>query len=83
MELTNRNFLQRYKQIKDYVEQWDADALVIHSVKSCRLFSAGQGDMREYFTKELECADSVDRIRSGRPAVFLRGPVAKPRGCVL
>jgi len=51
--LTNRNFIQRYKQIKDYVEQWNADALVIHSVKSCRLFSAGQGDMREYFTKEL------------------------------
>jgi benzoyl-CoA reductase subunit B len=51
--LTNRNFLQRYKQIRDYVEQWDADALVIHSVKSCRLFSAGQGDMREYFTKDL------------------------------
>src|ERR1019366_7260016 len=51
--LTNRNFLQRYQQIKDYVEQWDADALVIHSVKSCRLFSAGQGDMREYFAKEL------------------------------
>jgi benzoyl-CoA reductase subunit B len=51
--LTNRSFQQRYRQIKDYVEQWDADALVIHSVKSCRLFSAGQGDMREYFTKEL------------------------------
>ena len=52
--LSNRNFLQRYQQIKDYVEQWDADALVIHSVKSCRLFSAGQGDMREYFSKELD-----------------------------
>jgi len=51
--LTNRNFLHRYQQIKDYVEQWNADALVIHSVKSCRLFSAGQGDMREYFAKEL------------------------------
>jgi len=52
--LTNRNFLQRYQQIKDYVDGWGADALVIHSVKSCRLFSAGQGDMREYFTKELD-----------------------------
>ena len=49
--LTNRNFLQRYDQIAKYIEDWDADALVIHSVKSCRLFSAGQGDMREYFTK--------------------------------
>ena len=52
--LTNRNFLQRYQQIKEYVENWDADALVIHSVKSCRLFSAGQGDMREYFAKDLD-----------------------------
>jgi benzoyl-CoA reductase subunit B len=51
--LTNTNFLERYRQIKEYVKAWKADALVIHSVKSCRLFSAGQGDMREYFTKEL------------------------------
>jgi benzoyl-CoA reductase subunit B len=51
--VTNRNFLQRYAQIRRYIEEWKADALVIHSVKSCRLFSAGQGDMREYFTKEL------------------------------
>ncbi|MHB8461472.1 MAG: 2-hydroxyacyl-CoA dehydratase subunit D [Vulcanimicrobiaceae bacterium] len=49
--LTNRNFLQRYDQIERYIDEWDAHALVIHSVKSCRLFSAGQGDMREYFTK--------------------------------
>jgi benzoyl-CoA reductase subunit B len=49
--LTNRNFLQRYQQIERYLDEWHADALIIHSVKSCRLFSAGQGDMREYFTK--------------------------------
>lgn len=49
--LTNRNFLQRYEQIERYLNEWGASALVIHSVKSCRLFSAGQGDMREYFTK--------------------------------
>ncbi len=48
----NRNFIQRYDQIARYADEWDADALVIHSVKSCRLFSAGQGDMREYFTHE-------------------------------
>ncbi len=52
--LCNRSLLERYKQIRTYVEDWHADALVIHSIKSCRLFSAGQGDMREYFTKELE-----------------------------
>ncbi|MBI4317768.1 MAG: 2-hydroxyacyl-CoA dehydratase [Chloroflexi bacterium] len=51
---TNSNLLQRYDQIRRYVDEWSADALVIHSVKSCRLFSAGQGDMREYFVRELE-----------------------------
>jgi benzoyl-CoA reductase subunit B len=51
--VTNRNFLQRYDQLERYVKEWNADALVIHSVKSCRLFSAGQGDMREHFVKDL------------------------------
>ena len=66
--LTNRNFLQRYQQIKEYVETWDADALVIHSVKSCRLFSAGQGDMREYFTKDL-----------GIPTLLIESDLEDPR----
>lgn len=52
--LCNRTFLQRYDQMERYVNEWDADAVVIHSVKSCRLFSAGQGDMREYFVREKE-----------------------------
>jgi benzoyl-CoA reductase subunit B len=50
--LCNRNFLQRYDQINRYATEWEADGIVIHSVKSCRLFSAGQGDMREYFARE-------------------------------
>ena len=66
--LTNRNFLQRYDQIRRYVEDWGADALVIHSVKSCRLFSAGQGDMREYFTKEL-----------GVPTLLVESDLQDPR----
>jgi benzoyl-CoA reductase subunit B len=66
--LTNRNFLQRYDQIRRYVQEWSADALVIHSVKSCRLFSAGQGDMREYFTKEL-----------GVPTLLIESDIEDPR----
>ncbi|MBI3097263.1 MAG: 2-hydroxyacyl-CoA dehydratase [Planctomycetes bacterium] len=50
--LCNRSLLERYSQIRRYVEEWKADALVIHSIKSCRLFSAGQGDMRDYFVGE-------------------------------
>jgi benzoyl-CoA reductase subunit B len=66
--VTNRNFLQRYQQLKDYVDDWGADALVIHSVKSCRLFSAGQGDMREYFTKQL-----------GVPTLLIESDLEDPR----
>ncbi len=66
--VTNRNFLQRYEQIARYIKEWSADALVIHSVKSCRLFSAGQGDMREYFTKEL-----------GVPTLLIESDIEDPR----
>ena len=54
MEPDQPQLLATLQQIKDYVNEWNADAVIIHSVKSCRLFSAGQGDMREYFTKQLE-----------------------------
>ncbi|MBI2462390.1 MAG: 2-hydroxyacyl-CoA dehydratase [Candidatus Rokubacteria bacterium] len=66
--LTNRSLLDRYGQIRAYVEGWRADALVIHSIKSCRLFSAGQGDMREYFTKEL-----------GVPTLLVESDLEDPR----
>ena len=66
--LTNRSIVARYGQIKRYVEEWQADALVIHSIKSCRLFSAGQGDMRDYFTKEL-----------GVPTLLVESDLEDPR----
>lgn len=66
--LCNRSMLERYKQIKSYIDDYDADALVIHSIKSCRLFSAGQGDMREYFTKEL-----------GVPTLMVESDLEDPR----
>jgi benzoyl-CoA reductase subunit B len=66
--LTNRSIVARYDQIRRYVEEWEADALVIHSIKSCRLFSAGQGDMREYFTRAL-----------GVPTLLVESDLEDPR----
>ena len=66
--LTNRSIVARYAQIKRYVEEWEADALIIHSIKSCRLFSAGQGDMRDYFTREL-----------GVPTLMVESDLEDPR----
>ena len=65
---TNRNLFQRYAQIKHYIDEWSADALVIHSVKSCRLFSAGQGDMREYFVRD-----------EGVPTLLIESDIQDPR----
>jgi benzoyl-CoA reductase subunit B len=66
--VTNRNYLQRYEQIKRYVEEWGADGVIIHFVKSCRLFSAGQGDMRDYFTRVL-----------GIPTLYIESDLEDPR----
>ena len=66
--LTNRSIVARYAQIKRYVEEWGAEALVIHSIKSCRLFSAGQGDMRDYFAKTV-----------GVPTLMVESDLEDPR----
>jgi len=66
--LTNRNYLQRYDQIRRYVREWNADGVIIHFVKSCRLFSAGQGDMRDYLTKVL-----------GVPTLYIESDLEDPR----
>jgi benzoyl-CoA reductase subunit B len=66
--VTNRNYLQRYEQIRRYLEEWNADGLIIHFVKSCRLFSAGQGDMRDYVTKTL-----------GVPTLYIESDLEDPR----
>jgi len=66
--LTNRNYLQRYDQIRRYVDEWEADGIVIHFVKSCRLFSAGQGDMRDYFARQF-----------GVPTLYIESDLEDPR----
>ncbi len=66
--VTNRNYLQRYEQIHRYVQEWNADGVIIHFVKSCRLFSAGQGDMRDYFTRQL-----------GIPTLYIESDLEDPR----
>ena len=66
--VSNRNYLQRYEQIRRYIEEWNADGLIIHFVKSCRLFSAGQGDMRDYVTKTL-----------GVPTLYIESDLEDPR----
>jgi benzoyl-CoA reductase subunit B len=48
---TNQSLPMRSELIRSYVKEYEADAVVIHSVKSCRSFSVGQADFREEFTR--------------------------------
>jgi len=65
---TNWNLPMRADLLRKYVETYDADALVIHSVKSCRSFSVGQADFREEFVNEL-----------GIPTLMVESDLADPR----
>jgi benzoyl-CoA reductase subunit B len=47
----NWNMPMRTDLIEKYVKDYHADGVVIHSIKSCRSFSMGQGDIREYLAQ--------------------------------
>ena len=49
----NQSWPLRRKLIESYVREYGADAVLIHGIKSCRSFTAGQGDLRDWLMKEL------------------------------
>jgi benzoyl-CoA reductase subunit B len=65
---TNWSLDKRAKLMEDYVSHFRADALVIHSVKSCRSFSVGQGDFRDLFVRGLNI-----------PTLLVESDLADPR----
>lgn len=65
---TNLNWALRSQLLRDYVRDYGADAVVIHSVKSCRSFSVGQADLREQFSHG-----------HGVPTLFIESDLADPR----
>ncbi len=65
---TNRNLGARIDKLVRYIEDYEADGLVINSVKSCNSFSAGQ----------LLMLREVER-RTGRPGGFIESDLVDPR----
>lgn len=65
---TNLNLSLRTDLLADYAREYDADGIVIHSVKSCRSFSVGQADLREALREE-----------TGLPTLFIESDLADPR----
>jgi benzoyl-CoA reductase subunit B len=65
---TNRNLPGRIDMIEKYVDEYEADGLLINSIKSCNSFSAGQ----------LLVLREIER-RTGKPAAFIETDLVDPR----
>lgn len=65
---TNRSLPQRVDMLANYVEEYEADGLLINSIKSCNSFSAGQ----------LLIMKEVER-RTGKPGAFIETDLVDPR----
>ncbi len=65
---TNRSLPMRIDMLAAYVEEYEADGLLINSIKSCNSFSAGQ----------LLIMREVEK-RTGKPAAFIETDLVDPR----
>jgi benzoyl-CoA reductase subunit B len=65
---TNRSLPQRVGQIEKYIHDYEADGLLINSIKSCNSFSAGQ----LMILREIE-------KRTGKPGAFIETDLVDPR----
>ena len=65
---TNLNLPARTDMLEKYIEDYQADGLLINSIKSCNSFSAGQLLM----LREVE-------QRTGKPAAFIETDLVDPR----
>jgi benzoyl-CoA reductase subunit B len=65
---TNRNLPMRVDMLENYIDEYQADGLLINSIKSCNSFSAGQ----------LLIMREVEK-RTGKPAAFIETDLVDPR----
>jgi len=65
---TNRSLPQRVDLLEKYMNEYQADGLLINSIKSCNSFSAGQ----------LMMMREIER-RTGKPAAFIETDLVDPR----
>ncbi len=65
---TNRSLPMRVDMLANYMDEYQADGLLINSIKSCNSFSAGQ----------LLIMREVEK-RTGKPAAFIETDLVDPR----
>jgi len=65
---TNRNLPERTRMLEHYINEYEADGLLINSIKSCNSFAAG----------ELMMMREVEK-RTGKPGAFIETDLVDPR----
>ena len=65
---TNRSLPMRIDMLSRYIDEYEADGLLINSIKSCNSFSAGQLLMMREIEK-----------RTGKPGAFIESDLVDPR----
>ena len=65
---TNRNLPTRIDMLAKYIKDYEADGLLINSIKSCNSFSAGQ----------LMMMNEVEKL-TGKPGAFVESDLVDPR----
>lgn len=65
---TNRNLPERTRMLETYINDYEADGLLINSIKSCNSFAAG----------ELMMMREVEK-RTGKPGAFVETDLVDPR----
>jgi benzoyl-CoA reductase subunit B len=64
----NQSWPLRRAIIADYLKEYQVDAVVVHGIKSCRSFTAGQGDLRDWLIHE-----------QGMPTLYIESDHQDPR----
>ena len=77
---TNRSLPMRIDMLSDYINEYEADGLLINSIKSCNSFSAGQLLIMREVEKRTGKPAAFHRDRPGRSALFLGGQRQEPAG---
>jgi benzoyl-CoA reductase subunit B len=64
----NQSWPLRRQLIAEYAKEFQADAVLIHGIKSCRSFTAGQGDLRDWLIHD-----------QGLPTLYIESDHEDPR----
>ena len=68
--LLNRDLKNRYRVIKDLVDDFSVDGVVLHSDRSCKPYSVGQYDLKDQLTAQLGIRVAVIEADHADPRQF-------------